>query len=426
MTFIDGILGPTKELEAPISFWYWAGLVAISSILKDSVWIDRAGLYKLYPNIYVMLHADSGLKKGPPINLAKELITLVNNTKIISGRSSIQGILKEMGTAETKPGGRIDMKSHITIVSSELSSSIVEDKVAATILTDLYDRHYNAGEWKSLLKMESFQLKDPTITMFTATNEAHNEDFFTKRDIQGGFYARTFIIHETHRQNINSLVIPPKEKLDKSYLASYLKELAKLKGEFKPLGSRIESEYCHIPVTRKNETVYYSIVGKLYDDWYNEFSKATEGMQDETGTVNRFGDAVLKVAMLISLSKNPILELDVGSMNEAIAQCEKLIGNVRKTTMGKRGKSSFALQKTLVIEELLRRDNHIISRMQLNKKYWMHAVSEEWDSIMKSFDVAGLIITETVGNQIVYRMPSEQVKKMMSYLSGKTHDKENS
>jgi len=422
MNFIDGILGPTAELESPRSFWFWSGLVAISSVLKDNVWIDRASLYKLYPNIYVMLHADSGLKKGPPINLAKDLITRVNNTKIISGRSSIQGILKEMGTGETKPGGKIEMKSHITIISSELSSSIVEDKVAATILTDLYDRHYNAGEWKSLLKMESFQLKDPTVTMFTATNEAHNEDFFTKRDIQGGFYARTFIIHETQRQNINALLVPPKEKLDKECLASYLKELSKLKGEFKPLGSRIQSDDCPIASKMNGEIVYFSPVGKMYNDWYQEFSELTAEVKDETGTINRFGDAVLKVPMLISLSKRPILELDIGSMNEAISQCEKLIGNVRKTTMGERGKSSFAMQKTIVIEELLKRDNHMISRAQLNKKYWMHATVDEWDLIMKSFDAAGMITTDTVGNQIVYKMGDEQVKKLKNYLEGRGND----
>lgn len=420
MTFIDGILRPTSELESPQSFWFWAGLVSISAVLKDNVWIDRAGLYKLYPNIYVMLHADSGLKKGPPINLAKSLITMVNNTKIISGRSSIQGILKEMGSAETKPGGKIDMKSHITIVSSELSSSIVEDKVAATILTDLYDRHYNAGEWKSLLKMESFQLKDPTVTMFTATNEAHNEDFFTKRDIQGGFYARTFIIHEAKRQNINALIIPPKEKLDKDVLAAYLKELAKLKGEFKPLGSRTQTDYCSIPAMFNGETVFFSKVGKMYYDWYNEFSMATEDIKDDTGTMNRFGDSVLKVAMLISLSKKPELEIDEQSMTEAIHHCEKLIGNVRKTTMGKKGKSSYAAQKGLLIEELLKRDNHMMSRAQLNKKYWMHGTVDEWDLIAKSLETAEILIIETVGNQIVYRMGEAEAKRLKDHFEGRT------
>ena len=422
MSILDDVLKSTAELESPISFWYWSILVSISAILKDSVWIDRAGLYKLYPNIYVMLHADSGLKKGPPISFAKELIKKVNNTNIISGRSSIQGILKKMGSGETKPGGKIDMKSNICIISSELSSSIVEDKVAATILTDLYDRHYNAGDWESLLKMENFKLIDPTITMFTATNEAHNTEFFSQRDIQGGFYARTFIIHESKRQAINSLTIPLEFPLDREPLVLYLKEIAKLKGEFKPLGSLTSSDYYNIPKTRGAKTVYFSPVGKMYDDWYNEFSSLTAELKDETGTINRFGDAVLKVAMLISLSKNPVLEIDKNSMLEAISQCEKLIGNVRKTTMGRKGKSSYALQKTLIIEELLKRDNHSISRMQLNKKYWMHGNSDEWDIIMQSFDVSGMILTESVGNQIIYKMPPEQVKKMMEFLSGKGNE----
>lgn len=419
MSIIDDVLRSTKELESPESFWFWSVLVSISAVLKDSVWIDRAGLYKLYPNIYVMLHADSGLKKGPPISFAADLIRKVNNTRIIKGRSSIQAILKEMGTAETKPGGKVDMKSNVCIISSELSSSIVEDKVAATILTDLYDRHYNEGEWKSLLKMESFQLKDPTITMFTATNEAHNIEFFSQRDIQGGFYARTFIIHESKRQTINSLVIPLEYPLEREKTIAYLKLLAELKGEFIPLGSRIETDHHKITGTLNGQIVYFSLVGKIYNDWYNEFSKATEGIRDETGTINRFGDAVLKVAMLIALSKKPELELDIGSMYEAIAQCEKLVGNVRKTTMGKKGKSNFALQQTLVIEELLRRDNHMITRTQLNKKYWMHATSDEWDTIMKSFDVAQMILTEAQGNQIVYRMPDENVESMLQYLAGK-------
>lgn len=422
MSFLDDILASTDELESPRSFWEWAGLVAISAVLKDNVWINRAGLYNLYPNIYVMLHADSGLKKGPPINLAKSLIKSVNNTNIISGRSSIQGILKEMGTAESKPGGKVEQKSRAVIISSELSSSIVEDKVAATILTDLYDRHYNEGEWKSLLKMESFSLKDPTITMFTATNESHNAEFFSQRDIQGGFYARTFIIHETEEQCINSLVLPLKHPLNKEPLIAYLKEIAKLKGEFNPLGSLTQTEICTIPVDREGTIVFFSPVGKLYNDWYTEFRKASRGMKDETGTLNRFGDAVLKVAMLISLSKKPVLELDIGSMNEAIAQCEKLIGNVRKTTMGKKGKSTYALQKTLVIEELMRRDNHMISRAQLNKKFWMHGNVEEWDQIMLSFDAAGMIITESAGNQIIYKMGDEQFQKMKDFLEGKTNE----
>jgi len=190
MTWIEEVLAQHEELESPSAFWYWSGLCIISAIMKDNVWLDKFA-YNLYPNIYVMLHADSGLKKGPPVGLAKKLVRRVNNTRILSGRSSIQGILKELGTFTSTPGGGIRSKSSTGfIVASEFTSSLVADPAAMTILTDLYDRQYNEGEWRSLLKMETFELKDPTISLLVATNEAHFNDFVEAKDIHGGFGIR--------------------------------------------------------------------------------------------------------------------------------------------------------------------------------------------------------------------------------------------
>src|SRR5215203_6897148 len=154
--WLTELVNQHKELESPESFWRWSAIAAISAVVKDQVWLDRQ-IFNLYPNIYVMLHADSGLKKGPPVSMARQLVKAVNNTRIIAGRSSIQGILKDLGTGYTMPDGKIMMKAVAFICSSELSSSIVGDPVATKILTDLYDRQYNVGEWRSLLKMESFE-----------------------------------------------------------------------------------------------------------------------------------------------------------------------------------------------------------------------------------------------------------------------------
>jgi hypothetical protein len=38
---------------------------------------------------------------------------------------------------------------------------------------------------------------------------------------------------------------------------------------------------------------------------------------------------------------------------------------------------------------------------------------------MLSFDSAGLIVTEQVGNQIIFRMPEHQVKEWKEFFSGK-------
>jgi hypothetical protein len=423
MTWLEKLLYQHSELESPTNFWLWGGLAAISAVVKDNVWIDRQ-IYNLYPNIYVMFHAESGLKKGPPISMAKQLVRAVGGTRIISGRSSIQGILKELGTAQTQPGGKVLNKSTAFICSSELTSSIVEDKVATDILTDLYDRQYNIGEWRSLLKMESFNLKDPTITMLTATNEAHSVDFFGKKDVHGGYFARTFVISETRRNRANSLLVPllnPPKYLE---LAEYLKEIAKLAGPFAPLATSVETECCTIPYVESvtGETNYFSPAGMIYQLWYEEFLQqiADQDMKDDTGTLNRFGDSVLKVAMILSLARSPDLVIIEEDMQLAIEYCQRLVGNVRQMTYGKKGLSESKGIKNLIIEEVLGRGNYQISRPMLLKKMWAHyKEAHELDEIMLSFDAAGMIKTETIANQIIYRMPDNIVLEYKKYFEGK-------
>jgi hypothetical protein len=423
--WITEIVEQHKELESPQSFWYWSAIAAISAVVKDQIWMDRQ-IYNLYPNIYVMLHAESGLKKGPPVSMAKQLVRPVNNTRIISGRSSIQGILKDLGTGYTQPGGKIVNKSVAFICSSELSSSIVEDKVATKILTDLYDRQYNIGEWRSLLKMETFELKDPTITMLTATNEAMSEDFFTKSAIQGGYFARTFIIYEKETPVSNSLTFPLSNPPNYIASASYLKELSKLQGVFPPIGVNDKTdEYRYKKVKEfpncPPRDVYFSEVGIVYDDWYDNFNEVKKTLEkDNTGTLNRFGDSVLKVAMILSLAHEPRLVLRLDAVHEAITQCEKLLGHVRKATLGKEGTSMAANLKARIITELMNRENHQISRAMLSKKMWTHYGSiMEFDEIMQAFDASGMIVTNSIGNQIIYTMPESQVNELRDFLKDK-------
>lgn len=424
MNWLDELIKEHSEFESPMSFWWWGALASISAVVKDNIWMDRY-LYQLYPNIYVMLHADSGLKKGPPIAMAKRLANAVGGVRVITGRSSMQGILKEMGTVQLKPEdkGKVNNKSNAFICSSELSSSIVEDPVATKILTDLYDRHYNADEWKSLLKMEQFTLKDPTVAMFTATNESMSEDFFTKSAIKGGYFARTFIIYESKRNRKNSLAFPPEHMPDYKRYIEYLKKVAALRGAFKPFAMlEPKDEYQHKRII-DGRSIYFSPAGAIYEDWYSQFVDLVDAQEvkDETGTLNRFGDSVLKVAMLLALAEEPKLEISELAMTRAITTCEKLLGNVRKTTHGKQGLSNTSVLKTMIINELFQREPHSISREMLMKKMWTHyADAVEFDNIMQSFDAAGLIKTTSPGNVITYTMPDKQVEELKKYFEGRS------
>lgn len=422
MTFIDQVVEQHKEFESPLNFWRWAAIASISAVVKDSVYLSQH-MFNMYPNIYVMFHADSGMKKGPPVNLAKKLVTKVGNTKVISGRSSIQGILKEMSMSESRPGQPVNKKAVAFICSSELSSSIVEDKVATTILTDLYDRNYNADSWKSLLKMESFDLKDPTITMLTATNDSHSSDFFTRKDISGGYFARTFIIHEAEENRVNSLLVAPNVLPDYDGLAAYLKELSKLQGAFIALGSKEESDYHSVKIGNAYDgvTAYYTPAGAVYEEWYRKFATARKGIKDSTGTLNRFGSSVLKVAMILSLSEHAQLEITESAMTQAIDMCEKLVGNIRKVTMGRdaNGEGTNTERKILLLNELVNVPSHRITRQELHKKFWMQGTVKEWDDCVATFAEADIISIVQVGNHFVYEMKPKAVEEMKRFYEGK-------
>lgn len=397
MDWLEEIVSSHSELESPKSFWRWSALCAISAIVKDNVWFDKQ-IYNLYPNIYVMLHADSGLKKGPPINFANRLVSTVNNTNIITGRSSIQAILKDMATAKTQPGGKIVPANNAFLCFSELSASIVSDPVAMDVLTDMYDRHYRVDVFRSLLKSEEFTIKNPTITMLSGSNEAHTNELFGQKDVQGGYFARTFIIYENKRQTINSLMYPLNNPPNDKLAAEYLKEIAGLRGQF----------------TMDNEC------RKFFHDWYVKFTTDREEQQvkDSTGTLNRFDDSVLKVAMLTSLARKPELVITLDSIIEATADCEKLVGNVRRATAGS-GKHAWATQKGVIIQELLNRTNHTMTRTQLNRKYYLQANSDEWDQIMVSLEAAGFLKIEMHGNNVMYVMSNESVDNLAKHYGGK-------
>jgi len=124
--------------------------------------------------------------------------------------------------------------------------------------------------------------------------------------------------------------------------------------------------------------------------------------------------------MLLSLAREPKLEIDEDSMQLAINYCEKLVGNVREMTHGKKGLSEAKNLKGIIITEILARETHQISRAMLLKRMWAHyRDATELDEIMMSFDQAGMIKTESIGNQIIYVMPATVVEEYRKLFSGK-------
>src|SRR5574341_1265274 len=96
MEFISRFIDFTKEYESPTSFWRWSAYALIAAILRDSCFYHH-GLYKTYPNLYIILLAESAeYRKGGPFKPVSKLVRLLKNTKVIEGRASVQGIIDDL------------------------------------------------------------------------------------------------------------------------------------------------------------------------------------------------------------------------------------------------------------------------------------------------------------------------------------------
>ena len=360
MTWIEQFLEATKGSESPRKFFYWAGLYSIAAVVKNQVYLDKF-YYKLYPNIFVCFVARSGLRKGIPIAMAKAMVSEVNNTRIISGRSSIQAIIKDLSTAVTLNNGGPPLVDAVgAMFSSEFASFLVQDPQALTILTDLYDGHYNP-DWVNTTKGGGAEkLKNVCLNLIGASNEVHFRDAVPDNALGGGFIGRTLIVYASDKACVNPLTERPQTLAPLTELAKYLRELGKLKGEFK-----------------------WSQKGKeLYNAWYQKFNEANENT-DDTGTLDRIHDQILKAAMLISLSRKADLVLEVEDIAEAISECLRLVPGVRKVTMGA-GKSSYAPGTAIVLKELIQRPDHMVSKTYLLQRFWGHFDTADLDKIIQT------------------------------------------
>ena len=379
MGWIDIVVDSYKESECPSKFFYWSALASISAVMRKSVFLDRF-TYKLYPNIFVFIVARSGMKKGIAVTMSKTLVTKAGTSRVISGRNSMPRIVQDLGKAYTLESGGVIRDAQCFLVSGELGAFLVKDPDALTTLTDLHDTHAHEDFWVNSLKGTGVdKLKAPCITLLGATNEEHFADAVPSNQIGGGFIARTFIVFSLDKGKLNSLMYKPNTVPDTAYLSIYLKELSNVSGEMRMCDRAKQA----------------------YDAWYYPF--CSQDVSDPTGTNNRIGDQILKVAMLLSLSESPSLEIKESHTVEAITVCTDCLNGMKQVTMGA-GKSNLAAQTKIVMRELLTSPSHQITHSKLLSRFWGEFDTFDLSRIAETLAGADAITIVAQGKDYCYQL----------------------
>lgn len=378
MSWLDLLLEETDFVETPKQWIYWSGLATISAIVSPNIIINK-GAYKLKPNLYILLIGRSGLGKGFGPSVAKKLVQMVDNTRVISGRGSIEGIIKELAIVKAKENGSIPFKdARGFLCSGEFASSLYEATHALTILTDLYDAHYNP-EWVNTLKNSPIEkLRFPCLTLLSGANPEMFNLTVDKAHLGGGFVGRTLLISAEKRFRSNSMIDNIIE-VDYNKLYSHLKDLSKLEGNM----------------------IWSTQAKKVYNDWFYPYRESE--VDDKTGTHDRMNDHIIKVAACISLSRKADKVMEGEDIEEAIVACSSLSNTARKVA-GMEGKSSASsiLKSFLIV--MFTAPGYELSRKQVLQKGFGDFDSSELDKVIETLSQTGYVVQSSGGKEIKYKL----------------------
>lgn len=322
----------------------------------------------MYPNIYVLLLADSAVhRKGNPVRFCEKLTTKIANTKVISGRTSIQAILDELSRGETHPKTGKMVKGGSALFSApELSAGIVNDPEAVKILTDIYDFK---DDYSSRLRgTGTFHIKNLCFTMMAASNESLLLDLYDDKARTGGLLGRTFLVKPNEFRAANSLFDFPDTSASMQKIVSSLADISKVAGEMQ-----------------------ISLPGqKAYDAWYKPFRESQKNTKDKTGILGRIHSSVLKLAMGLCIDHTLGLTIQQEHIEEAISECMGLLPNYTQFVMSG-GKSPIATVATSVLNQLYEAPKHMLTRSKIMQTNWNEFDLETFDKFVTTMETANML-----------------------------------
>ncbi len=389
LTFVDALLEYSRPYESATSFWRWSAYLTIAAILRDSVHLPQ-GDSKLFPNIYVLFLADSGQRKGKPVDFSLKLVSDIKNTKIISGRSSIQSILLDLSKVESdKETGKPNRGGSAVFYAPELTAGLVNDPAAIGIITDIYEykEKYDKGLVGGKIVLEHI-----VFSFFGASNEALLKELYDNKATQGGLLARTFVVTPNENRPANSLFSLPNMSFEYLILMKKLKDIAALRGQY----------------------IISEAAKKEYDSWYIPYKNSLHNKKDKIGILGRIHTSILKLSLILA-ANDLTLEVSANHIEQAIAEGFKLLPNYNMFAMTG-GTSDIAECGRKVLELLMSEEcikaGYKVSRKKLLRDHWLYYTGETLDTFIAVAEGGELIKILVQGSDTYYILTEIGRKKM--------------
>jgi hypothetical protein len=387
LSFLTDFLQWTEQYESPESYFRWAALSGVCTVIRDNMYNVWGNNDRLHCNMYVMFVGPPALGKKFPMQKIGGLIKHVNNTKIIEGSASIPAVIKMLGEYET--GGK--KGASCILYSEEFSSFHVKDQNTNELLTDLWDFHV---VWERNLISWSASLKNVCMSLLTGSNEILLKEVFDSRAMFGGLLSRTILIMENQKRRRSALIRKqhlngevPKEDHTEAKLKAHLVNLARMRGDL-PFEEAAMAEFEH---------------------WYlHQWDE--ENPRTQTGIEGRMKTHVKKVAMALAMCEYDLDQIVRKKHIEyAIELCTGLYRNY--IVLASEAQASPTAHPAAILIRLLGTSpGYELSQRTILSRHLGLFNSEILEKAAGDLEAAGLALRVEDGNKISYRLTKQCVE----------------
>lgn len=368
VNFLGDYLLYNSGNEAHEHYHFWCGLVAMSSFVSRKVWVDQ-GYFQIYPNLYVCLLGPPGFGKNTALNACKDLIREVGDVNFSAECQTKEALVKELAHSEVA----FDRGDEPPLVYTPISILVTEFSQFVGIdphrMLDFLVTIYDAKAYDMKTKKEGHEaLPGPFVTLLGCTTPSWVTRYLKEEVITGGFNRRCIFVLE---QNTGKRIAFPKITEEMQAARNRCLERAQWLKNF-AVG----------PFTWTPKAKEY------YKCWYEG---RVISMEDETRDFDKTkSDLVLKVAMLLSLSKRDDLVLNVEAIQTAQAALDKIQARLPEVYRGM-GRNELA-QVSAKLEAHLIRSGAPVPRAEMKALLWRDATGQEFIAVLNHMASIGRLL----------------------------------
>lgn len=364
----------TVGQESPEAFHRWAALSVLASTLGRNVWLDF-GYYQVYPNLYVVLIAESAkARKTAALRIEEDVLKAIDNApSVLSQKITTEAIIRRlMATGMQQDDAGDPKNSECVILSEELSVFIGADAFqngTAALLTAFFDCK-DTWEYETVSRNIE-HLHHICVNLLGASTPDWLRRCIPHDAVGGGFVGRFILVNEKKGKLIPRPKLTPKLIRLKDQLIHDLSYIRQMKGEFS---------------LSDDAGKYFD---KWYYDWMNKHADEIPGYGPKKHTY------VWKLSMILSASAGDSMTVTVEDIKAAISILDGIELNM-KQVVESIWVSPIGLGCEKVLDIIRRCKKEGIERTWLAKKTWRFADKDTLDKILETLHSSGLIKPEVI------------------------------